>query len=194
METSKKIVERDQEVIFTNWTDQDFSHTYDQGRFSDDGNKKRWITRKRLYTLKAGKSYYLPFYLAELFAKHLTDREYNKAFNQKLTEVKIKSGGLITDRRVLEHQAQVLLGGLSRQEMMNKCVEFLSEDESEVEVVKPQEMKLREVVLNRDERGKALAEKYGLSMSSAAGGGNVQVNVKALEEQEQSEEFEEEIK
>ena len=60
----KKTIKRDQEIIFTNWTDEDFSHTYDMGYFGGkDG--KIWIVRKRLYEFKAGKSYYIPFYLAE---------------------------------------------------------------------------------------------------------------------------------
>ena len=46
-------------VLFTNWTKEDFTYTWD----------------KEPYTFKAGESRYLPAYLAEHFASHLTDRE-----------------------------------------------------------------------------------------------------------------------
>lgn len=49
-------------LLFTNWTNEDFTHSW-------DGEP---------YTFLAGTSTLLPQYLAEHFAKHLTDRELQK--------------------------------------------------------------------------------------------------------------------
>lgn len=48
--------------LFTNWTAEDFTHTWDGVE----------------YTFKTGQSIYLQDYLANHFAKHLVDRELNK--------------------------------------------------------------------------------------------------------------------
>lgn len=49
-------------ILFTNWTDEDFSHTW-------NGEP---------YEFKKGESILLPEYLATHFAKHLVDRELQK--------------------------------------------------------------------------------------------------------------------
>lgn len=48
--------------LFVNWTDEDFTWKF-------DGDS---------YTIKAGESTYFKNFIAELFAKHLVDRELNK--------------------------------------------------------------------------------------------------------------------
>ena len=156
----KKIISRDQEIIFRNWTDEDFTGKWD----------------KKLYPLKAKKSYYLPFYLAEHIAKHLADREYNKVFNEKLEELKKSTGGQL-DRRNLEHRVQNSpeVSRISRQEFLDKCVTFIPTEEN-VDVVKPKEVIMKEVVLRKDERGQELQERYGDI--------GVQINKKALDQQE----------
>lgn len=176
----KRTVERDEEVIFTNWTDSDFSQSYDQGNMGGKDGKS-WIAKRKIYTFKAGKSYYIPFYLAELTAKHLADREYTKSFNKKLEELKMKVGDQI-DRRTLENRVSSSpeVTKLSKQQMIDKCVEFIPQDLGGVESVKPEEVKMREVVLRRDERAQELKEKYPEI--------EVQMNKKALEQK--NEEFE----
>ena len=170
MQTTKKIVNREQEIIFSNWTEEDFDGMWD----------------KKIYKLKAGKSYYLPFYLAEHFAKHLGEREYNKVFNSKLEEFKEKTAGTV-DRRQLEHRVSNSpeVSKLSLQELMDKCV-VIPNQEEEIGVVRPKEVEVKEVLLKRDERGEALEEKFpGLP---------VQVNRKALEQKEEFEEAKQEAK
>lgn len=49
-------------VSFTNWTDQDFTYTWDKMEF----------------TFQAGQSIYIQDFLAYHFAKHLIDRELNE--------------------------------------------------------------------------------------------------------------------
>lgn len=53
---------KDNLVLFTNWTEEDFEITYDSVP----------------YVFKAGESTYLEIGIAKLFAKHLVDRELNK--------------------------------------------------------------------------------------------------------------------
>jgi hypothetical protein len=52
----------DKTVLFTNWTDEDMTETWD----------------KKPFTVKKGESKYLPLYLAIHLGKHLVDRELNK--------------------------------------------------------------------------------------------------------------------
>jgi hypothetical protein len=54
-------------VLFTNWTNEDFDHTYGGESFS----------------FKAGSSVYLQDFLAEFFAKHLANRELHKNKDSK---------------------------------------------------------------------------------------------------------------
>lgn len=184
----KQIVERDQEVIFHNWTDKDFTGIWIDGPYKTSSSPVTYSpARRKVYEIKAGKSYYLPFYLAEKFAREITDREYWTAFNSKLEEMRKAKGNERLERRQLEHLVQTSneIRKLNRQEMMDKCVEII-EDQS-VEMVKPKEVQMKEVVLERDKRGKEQADKYGLPTSSSAGGGGVQVNQKALKEIEEFE-------
>lgn len=55
--------EESKAVLFVNWTEEDFTWKFD----GDD------------YTIKAGQSTYFKKPIAELFAKHLVDRELNKS-------------------------------------------------------------------------------------------------------------------
>lgn len=64
--TQQQIRDREQEIIFTNWTEEDFVGTWN---FSKN---------HRLYRVKAKTSVYLPFYMAETFANHLVDEELNR--------------------------------------------------------------------------------------------------------------------
>jgi predicted amidohydrolase YtcJ len=52
----------DQAILFINWTDEDFTHTWDGTPFSVASHEKK----------------YFPAYLARHFAKHLAIREMNK--------------------------------------------------------------------------------------------------------------------
>ena len=161
----KKIVSREQEIIFTNWTDEDF-----EGMWS-----------KKIYKFTAGKSYYLPFYLAEHFAKHLADREYNKVFNTKLEEMKNKVGDQV-DRKTLEHRVQntIDIRNISLQQFLDKCVTIIPNDEKDINVVRTKEVPMKEVVLRRDERAQDLKDKFGDTLGA-------QVNQKALDQQEEFE-------
>ena len=71
--------------------------------------------------------------------------------------------------------------------MIEDCVEFRTQEE-DVSIMRPKRINLKEVVLRRDERAERLQEELGLEGSSKAGGGSVQINKKALQQQE--EEFE----
>lgn len=108
----KQLIDREQEIIFTNFTDEDFD-----GRWNESINHKVW-------RLKAGKSYYLPFYLAEHFAKHLVDRELNKR-------------NLPTNH-------------FSRQELLDKCVTIPANPD--LSMVQMKEVPVREVKLAAEER------------------------------------------
>lgn len=123
----KKLVDREQEVIFTNWTDRDFEHTWN----------------KRLYRFKANKSYYLPFYLAEHFARHLATRELNK-MAQDQHDPKL-------DAKTREANEQRIIANLElRQQFMDKCVEVT--EPTDVGIVTPKEVPVREVKLKTQER------------------------------------------
>lgn len=164
----KKIVSRDQEIVFTNWTDEDFEGVWD----------------KKTYKFSQGKSYYLPFYLAEHFAKHLADREYNKVFNSRLQEMKNKVGDQF-DRKTLEHRVlnTIDVRNMSIQDFIDKCVTVLPSQE-EIGVVRPKEVPMKEAILHRDENAQKIKEKYGDYLGA-------QVNERALN---QNEEFEGEQK
>lgn len=108
----KQLIDREQEIIFTNFSDEDFD-----GRWNESINHKVW-------RLKAGKSYYLPFYLAEHFAKHLVDRELDK---KKLPT-----------------------NHFSRQQLLDKCVTIPSNPD--ISMVQMKEVPVREVRLAAEER------------------------------------------
>lgn len=54
--------------------------------FSDEDFEGQWDGKKRVF--KAGESQYMPSYLAEHFAKHLTNRELLKAGHERSTSPK----------------------------------------------------------------------------------------------------------
>lgn len=105
----QKIIDREQEIVFTNFTDEAFECTWNGSR---------------LYQFDSGKSYYLPFYLAETFATHLVDRELNK---QKLPT-----------------------NHFSRQQLMDKCVNL--QDAAAVTPNTIRRVPMREVRLKSQER------------------------------------------
>lgn len=119
----KQLIDREQEIIFTNFTDEDF-----EGRWNEAINHKKW-------TLKSGKSYYLPFYLAEHFAKHLVDRELDK---KKLPT-----------------------NHFTRQELMDKCVTIPANPD--LSMVQMKEVPVREVRLAAEERRQSYVEQGKVS-------------------------------
>ena len=178
----KTTISRDQEVLFHNWTDKDHTGVWIDGGYKVSSSPVTYSPVKRkVYELKAGKSYYLPFYLAEHFAKEIADREYWTAFNEKLEKIKAEKKDGNLDRRQLEHQVanSEEIRKLSRQEMMDKCVEIIETDD--VEMVRPREFQVKEMMLNRDERAKELRERF-------PGIETPRVNEQAI--RESSEEFE----
>lgn len=178
---NKKTVSRDQEVLFHNWTEKDYTGVWIDGPYKVSSSPVTYSPVKRkIYELKAGKSYFLPFYLAEHFAREIADREYWTTFNEKLEEIRSKKINSNLDRRQLEHQVQNSeeVRKLSRQEMRDKCVEIIETDE--VDIVRPHEFEIKQILLNRDERAKELREQF-------PGIETPRVNEKAIKE---SEEFE----
>lgn len=172
----KKTVAWDEEIIFTNWTDSDFNGVWD----------------KKVYKLDAGKSYYLKFYLAEHFGKGLIDRELIKNSQEEI-DAEIAKGGSMSyeDRKKMKEEVdrRWLMNATLRQEMMDKCVTLIP-DEEKVAFVRPKEAPLREAVLKRDLRAQQLREDFP--------GLEVQVNEKAIKQAEvetiQSSGFEAEVK
>lgn len=140
----KQTVERDQEIIFANWTDKDF-----------DG-----MWNKRIYPLKAGRSYYLPFYLAEHFAKHLVDRELNRMADKEFDEEIQRVGnpvGFFDRQKVKEEiQKRIFSDAALRQKLFDQCVQI--PDGSTPGLVRAKEVPMREVKLNRDLRNEELRE------------------------------------
>src|SRR3990167_1225869 len=136
MENKQIIKDREQQVAFTNFTEEDFDGKW---------NKKFW-------RMKAGKSYYLPFYLAEAFGRHLVDREINKmvaADKEKHLE--------LTDRKVIEAREQAIVGNINlRQQLMDKCIAI--KQPVEVGFVTPQEIQTRETILKTNERSAELVK------------------------------------
>lgn len=170
MNDKPKLVSRTQEIIFTNWSDEELNATYDLGTNGGVDIKS--------YKLTAHKSYYIPFYIAEEFARILANREYQKVWKQNFEKVRAETG-LLVDRRTQEHQATSLTN-LNRQELIDRCVTIIPVPE-DIKMVFPQEVKFREVVLNRDERNLEFEKKTGVAS---------QVNRKAIRQKEKDEEFE----
>ena len=146
LQVSKKVVTRDQQVVFTNWTEEDFEGTWD----------------KQLYKFGAKKSYYLPFFLAEHFAKHLGNREINKT-------------------EAANRNVHVPINFSELQKMIDNCVEILPFEEK-IGVVVPERIPVKEVVLKRDVRNQEVTERFGEV--------GAQINKKALKQAEESDEFE----
>ena len=102
-----QVIDREQEIVFTNYTDEDF-----EGKWN-----------KKIYLIKAHKSYYLPFYLAEHFGKHLVDREINKMAAMEVE--KITTANPAADRKIIEtKEKSILTNVVVRQELMDRCVEL----------------------------------------------------------------------
>ena len=137
MNQEQKTTDREQEIVFTNSTSEDF-----------DG---RW--NKKIYRLKAGRSYYLPLYLAESFGKHLVDRELNK---MAAAEVKrIKDADPRTDQKEIDRREQAILQNTTiRQELMDKCV--ILKNPAKMDHVTPQIVTLREIPLKTNLRSAEL--------------------------------------
>ena len=127
----QQIIDREQEIVFTNFTKEAFEMTWN-GR--------------RLYHFEAGKSYYLPFYLAETFAKHLVDRELN---NQADTFSKANPTMPMNERQFKEQS--ILNNSTTRQELMDQCVK-LPEDPASIRLNDVRRVPLREVKLQSDLR------------------------------------------
>ena len=154
-----KKIDREEEVVFTNWTDEDYI-----GRWDFANKRREWVFEKRI-SEKQGRNFYVPFYLAEHFAKGLVQREINKLAEKERN--KIPKG--TEHRRYLELAKVIdqkyLTNNKLRQEMMDKCVKGLSDDGTEEEPIV--RVKLREVpkeeveLLNRDIRGARIEEETG---------------------------------
>ena len=129
----KKIIDREQEIIFTNYTGEDF-----EGRWN-----------KKVYRLKAGRSYYLPFYLAEHFGKHLVDRELNKMATAKIKDIRAIDPRI--DQREVDRQEQAIYHDVAlRQELMDRCV--VVTNPAAVDHATPEEVPLREIPLKTNIR------------------------------------------
>ena len=144
-----KIIDREQEIVFTNYTDKDF-----------DG---RW--NKKTYRLKAKKSYYLPFYMAELFGKHLVDRELNERAAKEIKEIR-NIDPRIDQKEVDRRERGILTNKTLRQELMDKCVQLT--EPKELDFITPRLAPTREVVLKTQQRsaemvkeGKVVASDLG---------------------------------
>lgn len=145
-----KLIDREDEIVFTNWTGEDY-----EGRWNFSKNRK-------VYRLKAGKSYYLPFYLAEHFAKGLTDRELAKA-------------ELPTDH-------------YSRQSFLDKCIQTQEPSPMEVERMQVKEVPLREVRLHTQERNAEYVDRGLIDSADLRQNGGGQVAVLPAETTARTEE------
>ena len=130
----EQITNREQEIVFTNYSDEEF-----EGRWN-----------KKVYRLKANKSYYLPFYLAEHFAKHLVNRELNKRASAEVKEIRKIDPRI--DSKEVDRREQSIIGNLVlRQELMDKCIAVTNP--AETSFVSPREAPVREaVVLKTNQR------------------------------------------
>ena len=125
-------------MIFTNFSDEEFSG--------------KW--NKRPYkAIRPGGSVYLPFYLAENFAKHLVDRELNKMVAKYRAE-----HPELTEAKVIEQRELAILNNLNlRQELMDKCV--APTENTDIGIVTPREVATRDVVLKTNMRSQELMDK-----------------------------------
>ena len=134
-------INREQEVAFTNFTDEDF-----------DG---KW--NKKIYRLKAKRSYYLAFYLAEHFAKHLVDKELNKKANEEIK--KIRKIDHRIDAKEIERREQSILSNLTlRQELMDKCVQKTELEQGDLDIISPREIPQEEIILKTNERSQEMVD------------------------------------
>ena len=133
MNTINKQIDREEEIVFTNFTKEEY-----------DG-----MWNKKVYRMEAGKSYYLPFYLAEHFAQGLVDRELNRAMDAARKKLAPRDR---SDRKRIE-------------KMMDKCIEKMEDKEVQVEIIHPKEVP-REVVESRSmEKSQQLLDQGVVSKS-----------------------------
>lgn len=136
MSDKPKVIDRDQEIVFTNFTNLDY--------------EGRWA--KKIYEIKAGKSYYLPFYLAEHFGQGLVDRELNR-----LVEEDKKTWPATIDQKERERRETAIIGNYQlRQQLMDKCVIPTNQ---EVGIISPTRVPMREVPLKTQQRSADLVDK-----------------------------------
>lgn len=107
-------------IKFINWTDEDFTHTWDG----------------EVYSFPAGEPMLLPEGLAQHFAKHLVDRELNKKnlptnhFSRQSFENKCLVGSSL-ESRTPEHLNASMLNEVPLNNEINTKVEIEPEEESE---------------------------------------------------------------
>ena len=137
MNTKIEIKDREQEIVFTNFTQEDYEGMWN----------------KKVYRMKAGRSYYLPFYLAEHFAQGLVDREMNKRGVEERTKYP-----QITDLKQIEVlETKILKNNNLRQELMDKCVKLF--EPKELDFIVPKEVPPQETpILKTQERSRELVE------------------------------------
>lgn len=145
---ANKIIDREQEIVFTNFTEEGFLGTWN----------------KKLYELKSGKSYYLPFYLAEHFAKHLVTRELNRKAQASLKEFRQTHPGI--DRKEIDAHEQSIIGNINlRQQMMDKCIETQEPEATNLGIIRPREVPQSERVLKTELRSADLIASKGVPAS-----------------------------
>lgn len=149
MTIEKKVVNREQEVHFTNFTSEEF--------------RGQWA--RKLYPLKPGKTYYLPFYLAEKFASDLVDRELNIEVEAEIAKARAAKPD-ITQPQISQIYTRIFNNVKRRQEMMDKCV-YVPGD-VQVDMVMPKEVPVREVHLQSDDRLKRYVDEGRISREDAA--------------------------
>ena len=158
----KQIRNEEEEVIFTNWTDETFVGHWDFSK-----NRKEWVLEGITEKKPLGHSFYMPFYLAEHFARQITSREINKLI-KKETEKEIKKMKTHLDyyqrlkfNQVIEER--FFSDKKLWQDMMDKFVPAFSEDKIEnVTRVVLREAPEEEVrLLIRDLRNAEIEEKTG---------------------------------
>ena len=118
-----KITDREQEVVFTNFTEELFYG--------------KWA--KKIYELKPKKEYYLPFYLAEHFAKHLVDRELGNMAAQKRKEAVVAQPN-ISSNDLDSVEQRITTNTTLRQGLLDKCVESQDIESGNVSIIRPREV------------------------------------------------------
>lgn len=139
-----KVIDREQEITFTNFTDEDF-----EGQWN-------FAKTRKIYRLRAHKSYYLPFYLAEHFAQHLVQRELNREVeNERPKWSKL-------DQKERERRESAILNNPNtRQELMDKCVQLT--DPAELDHMQVREVNVREAPLRTNQRSAEMVREGKIS-------------------------------
>lgn len=97
-------------VLFTNFSDEDFSHAHGG----------------MMHSFKAGQEVYLEEEKAHHFAKHLIDRELNKLSEEKNEEIRKKATNLWEANG---HYVDLTKNEQMRKEMMKKCLSDISSED-----------------------------------------------------------------